>query len=89
MYVIKKLRLNRFKMEPVVSARALFARMKGKITNETSGSKSTSDCISDAIYQHTTKLQSLALVDEIVKKRSEFQHDPEGTDPLNQDPREL
>lgn len=88
MYVIQKLRLNKFQSQPVTSARALFARMKGKLV-ETTGSKQTSDCISDAGLVNVNKLQELALADAIIQKQNEFAKDPDDTDPLSLDVREL
>lgn len=83
MYVIKKLRLNRFKPQPIASARALYARMKGQLTNTDTGSKCTSDCISDAGINNLDKMQTYALGDKILAKRQQFRENPEGTAPLN------
>lgn len=89
MYVIKKLRLNRFKPQPIPSARALYARMKGQLTNSDTGSKSTSECISEAGINNLDKMQTYLLGDKILAKRQEFLKHPDSTLPLNEGQNDL
>lgn len=89
MYVIKKLRLNRYKPQPIASARSLYARMKGQLSNSDTGSKSTSDCISDAGMNNLDKMQTYALGDKILAKRIEYEKKPFSTQPLSVDQNDL
>lgn len=65
MYVIKKMRLNRFELRPCVSARALFAS-KGP-QNATIISKLGADCFDAPNVDGASKTKLLGLVDEMAK----------------------
>lgn len=88
MYVIRKMRLNKFEPTPISSPRALFAR-KGEQPAPVE-SKLTQDCIADAMPGNPSKLQALALGDEIAKKAYQFAKDPDHIEPLDRvDPNDL
>lgn len=88
MYVIHKMRLNKFQPLPVLSPRALYARLG--YTPSKQVSKQTPDCVGDASIGNCNKLQSLALAERIVTTSEHFKKDPEHTEPLERiDPAEL
>lgn len=65
MYVIKKMRLNRFELKPIVSARALVAS-KGNMP-ATVDSKCDSSCYDAPSIDGASKTKLLGLVDEMAK----------------------
>lgn len=64
MYVIEKMRLNRFEKRPCVSARAICAN-KGE--SAVVPSKASADCYNTPSVDGATKLKILGLVDEMAK----------------------
>lgn len=88
MFVIHKMRLNKFQSLPVLSPRALYARLGYKPSSQIS--KQTPDCIGDASIGQCNKLQAMALAERIVTTSEHFKHDPEHTDPMRRvDPAKL
>lgn len=88
MYVIRELQLNKFTAEPVLSPRALYARLGFSPSSQVS--KLTSDCVGDSVSVPCSKMQALSLADKIVSKAYEFERDPDHTTPLgNIDPSKL
>lgn len=65
MYVIKKMRLNKFQPRPIVSNRELFMSMGEKPA--TINSKETSDCFNAPSVEGATKTKMLGLAAEISK----------------------
>lgn len=70
MYVIKKLRLNKFQPRPIVSNRALFVAMGKKPA--TIESKDTSDCFDTPSVEGATKTKILGLASQIASKAIEM-----------------
>ena len=66
MYVIKKMRLNRFVERPIVSNRQLFLA-KGECPSSIV-SKDTSDCYDQPTAEGATKLKVLGLAQDISEK---------------------
>lgn len=66
MYVIKKLRLNKFVARPIVSNRALFTAMGEKPA--TIQSKDTSECFNQPTAEGASKTKVLGLAEEISRK---------------------
>lgn len=66
MFVIKKLRLNKFVARPIVSNRALFTAMGEKPA--TIQSKDTSDCFNQPTAEGASKTKVLGLAEEISRK---------------------
>lgn len=65
MYVIKKMRLNKFVPRPIVTNKELFiasGEMRGTIE-----SKETSDCYNEPTVDGASKTKMLALASEIAK----------------------
>lgn len=93
MFVIHPLRLNKFESQPVPSARAIFQRFAKSFSESSpecsTGSKATSDCISDAGLQNLDKLQTLHLADMLIQKSEQFKSDPDGTKSLDLSERDL
>ena len=88
MFVIHQLRLNKFQALPVLSPRALYARLGYMPSKQVS--KYTPDCIGDASIGNCSKLQSLALAERIVITSEHFKKDPERTEPMERvDPVDL
>ena len=65
MFVIKKLRLNKFVERPIVSNRSLFLAMGEKPANIVS--KETSDCFSEPTIEGASKTKVLGMAAEIIK----------------------
>lgn len=65
MYVIKKMRLNRFELKPIVSARALVAS-RGNMPAIVN-SKCDSSCYDSPTIDGASKTKLLGLVDEMAK----------------------
>lgn len=65
MFVIKKLRLNKFVLRPIVSNRALFLAMGEKPA--VIESKETSDCFSEPTVEGASKTKVLGMAAEIVQ----------------------
>lgn len=63
MFVIKKLRLNKFVARPIVSNRALFTAMGEKPA--TIQSKDTSDCFNQPTAEGASKTKVLGLAEQI------------------------
>lgn len=63
MFVIKKLRLNKFQPRPIVSNRALFLSVGQKPA--TIVSKETSDCLNEPSCDGASKNKLLALAQQI------------------------
>lgn len=93
MFVIHPLRLNKFEAQPVPSARSIFQRFATSYSESSpecsTGSKATSDCISDAGLQNLDKLQTLHLADKLFQKSEQFKSDPDGTQSLSITERDL
>lgn len=70
MFVIKKLRLNKFVARPIVSNRSLFVAMGNKPA--TIQSKDTADCFDAPTVEGATKTKVLGLAQEIAKKAVEM-----------------
>lgn len=70
MFVIKKLRLNKFVERPIVSNKAMFISCGEKPA--TIESKDTADCYKDAVVDGASKLKMLGLATEIIAKSQEF-----------------
>lgn len=70
MYVIKKLKLNKFVARPIVSNRALVAAVGNKPA--TIQSKDTSDCYDSPTCEGATKTKVLGLAMEIANKAVEM-----------------
>lgn len=64
MYVIEKMRLNRFELRPCVSARSICAN-KGE--SKAVPSKLSADCFDSPSVDGASKLKILGLVDEMAK----------------------
>lgn len=65
MYVIEKMRLNRFELRPCVSARALFAAKGAQVA--TTDSKCDSSCFDALSIDGASKTKLLGLVDEMAQ----------------------
>lgn len=65
MYVIKKMKLNKFKPRPIISNKALF-KSKGECPAVIE-SKQTADCYNEPTVEGATKLKTLGLAEEISK----------------------
>ena len=65
MYVIEKMRLNRFEIRPCVSARSLFATKGAQ--NATQTSKLGSDCFDSPNIDGASKTKILGLIDEMAR----------------------
>lgn len=65
MFVIKKLRLNKFQNKPIVSNRTLF-KAKGECP-ATMESKDTPDCFDQPTIDGASKTKTLGLASEITK----------------------
>lgn len=88
MKVIKKLKLNKFKSQPVVSSRQLY-EMFG-YSDPKAPSKLTAADPTDVIPYGAKKTQALGLAEDMILKQLEFKKDPEDTEPLPQrKPREM
>lgn len=88
MYVIPKLRLNRFKACAVPSARRLFS-IFGFSAPKVESQQTAAD-LDQVIPSGARKTQLLGLGAAMAEKAVEFQNDPKGTKPLqNKDPKSL
>lgn len=65
MFVIKKMKLNKYKERPLVSNRELFVAMGEK--GATIQSKDTSDCFDQPTIEGASKTKVLGLAEEISK----------------------
>lgn len=65
MFVIDKMRLNRFEKRPCVSARSLFATKGAQ--NATISSKLGSDCFDSPSIDGASKTKILGLIDEMAR----------------------
>lgn len=81
MFVIKKLRLNKFVARPIVSNRALFTAMGEKPA--TIQSKDTSDCFNQPTVEGATKTKVLGLAQEISRKAYEMRESNGNATELN------
>lgn len=81
MFVIKKLRLNKFVARPIVSNRALFVAMGQKPA--TIESKDTSDCYSEPTVEGATKTKVLGFAQEIAHKAYEMRESNGNAEQLN------
>lgn len=70
MFVIKKLRLNKFVARPIVSGRALFTAMGNKPA--TIESKDTAECYNAPTAEGATKTKILGLAQQIANKAYEM-----------------
>lgn len=80
MFVIKKMRLNRFQPRPIVSNRELFLA-KGECPG-TIDSKESAECFNEPSLQGASKTQILGLAQKIGQKAYEFSKNPDSTKPL-------
>lgn len=89
MYVIKKLRLNKFKAMPVQTARRLY-ELKGFSKPEAESQMTASDeNMQQPLPYGGKKTQLLGLGVEMAEKAAEFAENPSATNPLpNITPRE-
>lgn len=88
MYVIRKLRLNRFKARPCLTPRELY--LKHGLSEPKIQSQLTAQVeeVTGPVSAHKT--QQLALAQEIEKKAAQFAADPDNTKPLERlDPGKL
>lgn len=76
MFVIKKLRLNKFVERPIVSNRSLFLSIGEKPASI--DSKDTSDCFSEPTVEGASKTKVLGMAAEIIKTGIE-KHESSGT----------
>lgn len=84
MYVIPKMRINKFEPKPIVSNRQLFAsRGQQPATIE---SKDTSDCFNQPSIQGASKTKVLGLAQEICEKALEHARKGENATPTMQTP---
>lgn len=81
MFVIKKLRLNKFQPRPIVSNRALFVAMGQKPA--TIESKDTSDCFDAPTVEGATKTKVLGFAQEIAAKAYEMRESNGNAEQLN------
>lgn len=81
MFVIKKLRLNKFVARPIVSNRALFVAMGQKPA--TIQSKDTSDCFDAPTVEGATKTKVLGFAQEIAAKAYEMRETDGNAEQLN------
>lgn len=81
MFVIKKLRLNKFVARPIVSNRALFLAMGQKPA--TIESKDTSDCFDAPTVEGATKTKVLGFAQEIARKAYEMHESNGNAEQLN------
>lgn len=81
MFVIKKLRLNKFVARPIVSNRALFVAVGDKPA--TIQSKDTSDCFDQPTVEGATKTKVLGLAQEISQKAYEMRESNGNATELN------
>lgn len=86
MFVIKKLRLNRFQPKPIVSNRALALSVGDKPA--TIVSKETSDCIGAPSIDGANKNKVLSLAQQTAQKAYEH-HQGEQTGELNKGQKDL
>lgn len=79
MFVIEKMRLNRFEKRPCVSARSLFATKGAQ--NATLSSKLGSDCFDSPSIDGASKTKILGLIDDMARsayaKRESDGHSPD------------
>lgn len=83
MYVIEKMRLNRFVSSPCPSPRRLF-QMLG-FSKPAFESGSTPECIDETIPMGARKTQVMQLGAEMAQKAAEFASNPENTSPLQRE----
>lgn len=81
MFVIKKLRLNKFVARPIVSNRSLFVAMGNKPA--TIQSKDTADCYDAPTVEGATKTKVLGLAQEISRKAYEMRQSEGNATELN------
>lgn len=81
MFVIKKLRLNKFVARPIVSNRALFVAMGQKPA--TIESKDTSECFDAPTVEGATKTKVLGFAQEIAQKAYEMRESNGNAEQLN------
>lgn len=86
MFVIKKLRLNKFQSRPIVSNRALFLAVGQKPAEIVS--KDTSDCIGSPSVDGANKNKLLGLAQQTMQKAYEH-HQAQQTEELNKSQRDL
>lgn len=86
MFVIKKLRLNKFQPKPIVCNRALALSVGDKPA--TIVSKETSDCLSEPCVDGANKNKLLSLAQQIGQKAIQNQQGDNPT-PLNKSQRDL
>lgn len=82
MFVIKKLRLNRFKPQPVLTPRQLFEKF-GQ-SEPVVKSNQTAEDITSVVPFGARKTQVLQLANDMAVKAQEFIDDPRNTNPLPQ-----
>ncbi len=80
MYVIRKLRLNRFKARPCLTPRELY--LKHGFSEPQYKSQLTAQVEEITGPVSARKTQQLALAQEIEKKAAQYAADPENTKPL-------
>lgn len=81
MFVIKKLRLNKFEARPIVSNRALFQAIGEKPASIQS--KDTSDCYNEPTVEGATKTKVLGFAQEIAAKAYEMKETNGNAEQLN------
>lgn len=81
MYVIKKLRLNRFRAVPVPRSRVLYRSMG--YSDPKYPSQQTAENIDVVLpMESVAKTKTLALAHDIAEKAVEFAENPQATSPL-------
>lgn len=86
MYVIKKMRLNKFQPCPTPSAKELYKQF-GE-SKPLYPSKQTAESIHDTVPIGTSKTKLLSIAKDVAEKAAEFKAHPESTEPLvRRDPR--
>lgn len=79
MYVIQKMRLNRFEPRPIVTNRGVYLAVGAK--EATVQSKENFDCLKQPTLFGASKLKVLGLAYDITRKAIEHKQ-KEGTEPL-------
>lgn len=87
MFVIKKLRLNKFVARPIVSNRALFTAIGEKPA--TIQSKDTPDCFDAPTVEGATKTKVLGLAAQIASKAVEMKESEGNATPIHKNAKDV
>lgn len=89
MFVIKKMRLNRFEKRPIVSNRSLFIS-KGESKSSIVSKDTMENCLESPSIDGASKLKVLGLAEEISKKSyADHKNGNENHESLNLNTRDL